>query len=313
MELDTSINIWQLTALEFKNKVWIEGTVLQGKNSRKQSSATWAGHFIEVFSSYFKDPAAEVQLTLNTGKEEIQIQSNEKGRFNCLVNRFDHTSLRIFHQGVPLPFPEGYPFYFDRKPANVEVISDLDDTVLHSHTASALKRMYSILFVIPQKRKPVTYTRELMDWFNRQQVRITYLSKSESNLFELIAAFLRSNDLPRGALLLSPFLRYHQLPKPNKGKDYKYDHLRTFLREQPDNKIILLGDDTQRDMEIYTSIIHEFPERILKVYIRQTRLTQNERQKELWNRLRETGVPAVYFTDGEEAKREIAHLSSILK
>lgn len=307
-----SVYLWQLTALELEDKVWLEGTVIRGHQPQPELASTWLGHLQEVLFSYFKEPATSITIQVHTQYETKEVHTDGKGRFSCLLEAFDPDSLQLKYREDALHPPQGYPYFFKKKKAPVEVISDLDDTVLHSYTASALKRIYSILFILPQKRRPVAYTYELMEWFKERGMRITYLSKSEANLFELISAFLKSKELPRGALLLSPFLRYHQLPKPNKGKDYKYNHLRTLLTEQPDRQVILLGDDTQRDMEIYTSIIHDFPERILKVFIRQSGLGQNDRQRELWNDLQRTQVPAVYFSDGDEAAQEIENLKALV-
>ncbi|WP_373073684.1 phosphatase domain-containing protein [Zeaxanthinibacter enoshimensis] len=306
----TSIYIWQITALEFTEKVWIEGTVIHGDHKQRKVHATWMGHLIEVLFSYFRKPASGVRLRIRTNTEEQTVKTNRKGRFSCLLDNFMPGEMQLSHQGEILELPGGYPYYFPQNSSSLEVVSDLDDTVLHSHTASALKRIYSILFILPRKRKAVAYTYQLMEWFKQQHIRVTYLSKSESNLFELIYAFINTQELPKGALLLSPYLKLYQLPKPKKGKDYKYNHLKTLLTQQPDKSFILIGDDTQRDMEVYTSIIRNYPGRIQKVFIRQSSF---DRQREdYWQKLQATGVPAIYFKDGDKPGEAIGTLTSIL-
>ena len=58
-----------------------------------------------------------------------------------------------------------------------------------------------------------------------------------------------------------------------------------------------MGDDSQRDMEVYADIAKEYDNRIIKVYIRQTRPKVFSYQKRLWERLQSTGVPVEYFKD----------------
>lgn len=306
-----NVHVWHLTMIEFDDSVWVEGTVIKGPKKLLQEPNTWFGHFINTFRLYFEHPAKDIQLHINTGAEQKKVNTTEKGHFSCLLKSFNSKDFNISYQGHVLEVVNTYPHYFDNSNSKIEVISDLDDTVLYSHTASVLKRMYNILFVLPNKRKSVDYTQEILEWLNNEKSRIIYLSKSESNLFRLISTFLKFKGLPKGPLLLSPYLRYFQLLKPNKGKDYKYNHLKTLIVEQPRKQFVLLGDDTQRDMEIYTKIIHDFPKRILKVFIRQTGFTRNETQEALWQDLKTSGVEAVYFRDEESAKREIENFKTL--
>ena len=76
------------------------------------------------------------------------------------------------------------------------------------------------------------------------------------------------------------------------------------ISELPQKKFILIGDDTQRDMEIYTEVVNEFKEQIAMVFIRQTTLKRSEKQEKMWQALQQTGVDATYFDD--EADAEIA-------
>ena len=117
--------------------------------------------------------------------------------------------------------------------------------------------------------------------------------------------YWKFRELSQGPLLLTPFLNFRQLLNPKKGEDYKLNNLRLLINQMPEKKFILLGDDSQRDMDAYTQTIQEYPERIKKVYIRQTRLTRKAVQDEKWNKLLASGVDAVYFRDADEVGEEI--------
>jgi len=105
--------------------------------------------------------------------------------------------------------------------------------------------------------------------------------------------------------MLTPFLNIRQLFHPKKGKDYKLNNLRLIIDHLPGKKFILLGDDTQRDMDVYSQINREYPDRIRKIYIRQTTLKPNIKQIEKWNTLQSTGADAIYFKDTDEIGEEV--------
>jgi phosphatidate phosphatase APP1 len=150
-----------------------------------------------------------------------------------------------------------------------------------------------------------------MQKFKERRFRVHYLSKSESNLYQVIADFIAYHRLPKGALLLSPHLKWNQLLKPNKGKDYKSKHLRELLQNLPDKKFILLGDDTQRDMDVYTEIVNEFKSQIRMVFIRQTRIKRTELQETKWEALNNTGVESYYFDDSDDPSSAITKINEL--
>ena len=120
---------------------------------------------------------------------------------------------------------QDYPTQFYQKEPKYEVISDIDDTLIHSNTVSLFKRLSTLLLLRAKKRKSVDATVDLLQEFDKHQFRITYLSKSESNLFRLIYNIFNINNLPKGAMLLSPYLSFKRLIL-SKVDNFKIDHLK---------------------------------------------------------------------------------------
>jgi phosphatidate phosphatase APP1 len=301
------IYLWQLNILQLGNKSLINGTILKGRKKLRSNTTTIAGNFLQVMRSYFHGTYAEKEISFRMGEFKKDLLTTEKGHFSFMADTPPDDDVEIIAGGKSLEIPGHYPAIFRQNESKLEIISDLDDTVMISHTASALKRITTILFYRPKKRKSVAYTHELFRDFSKRNYRISYLSKSEGNLFGLIASVLNYREIPQGALLLTPFLQFRQLFDPKKGKDYKLNYLRRIISNMPEKKFILLGDDTQRDMDVYTQAVNEFPGRIRKIFIRQTGLVRKPAQTEKWNRLHATGIEAVYFQDtdepGEETKK----------
>lgn len=304
-------HIWQLTALQLQNKTWLSGTLLEGPREKQEAPRHLWAHFRRVLLSYFKRPYAQQPLRIRYGEREERLFSSEKGFFSLQLDNPLEQPLQLLVGEEVLPVPENYPVFFPEREGVLEVISDIDDTVLRSHTASFFKRIGTILFAAPQKRATIAFSEQLLKHFHSSAFRVSYLSKSESNLFDLIRAVFHQQGLPKGPMFLTPHLRLVQLFS-SKEKDYKLKHLRLLLKGLPHKRFILLGDDTQRDMDIYTQLIRQYGERIVKVYIRQTKRKRSSVQQDKWEALLETGVEALYFQDSDDAEQEIQALQQTI-
>lgn len=306
--------IWQLSTVQLGERTWIEGTILSGKEHGHSTASSIVGNTAKILRSYFQPVYNHRTVYIQAGSMRSQTATDSKGYFSLLLNTCIDTPIKIISdQGEDLPIPQEHPTFFKNTDSPFEVISDLDDTVLLSHTASLFKRISTILFVLPKKRKPIVFTYELFQYFEESSFRITYLSKSESNLFSLITRVLQYNNLPAGPLLLTPYLKLRQLFNPKKGKNYKLKHLETYFENLPHKKFILLGDDTQKDMEVYTEIVKKYPQQVLMIYIRQTGFNRTPQQQALWQNLSSTDVPAMYFNDGDSADEALMRLDSLLE
>jgi len=299
------VYLWQLSVIGFHEQTLISGTLLSGRWPIRSATKTIVGNFIQIMRSYFHKTYSHRDVKIRMENDEWTLTTTGKGHFYAIVERPASGDIDVEVRGRTLEIPQDYPYMFMDSDADTEVVSDLDDTVMVSHTASALKRISTILFYRPKKRKAVAYTHDLFRRFGKHNYRIMYLSKSESNLFGLINSVIRFRELPEGPLLLTPFLNIRQLFNPKKGEDYKLNNLRLIIEHLPGKKFILLGDDTQRDMDVYSQISKEYPDRIRKIYIRQTTLKPNRKQIEKWNALQATGADAIYFKDTDEIGEEV--------
>lgn len=190
---------------------------------------------------------------------------------------------------------QNYPVIFKKKESPFGVISDIDDTIIVSYSTSFIKRIKVLAFSLPQKRKVVNFTQNLLSEFQKHGTDFLYISKSESNLFALLTTFIKHNKLPVGNLILTHYLTFSQLLSPKKGLNYKLNKIYFILKNTGTKQFVLFGDDSQKDMEVYSEIAEEFPERILKIYIRQTKRKVLPYQKRMHERLLLTSIPIVYF------------------
>ena len=99
-----------------------------------------------------------------------------------------------------------------------------------------------------------------------------YLSNSEQNLYPMLYRFLALNEFPSGPLFLRQYVHIRQyLWHKISGK--KNIHKRTILEKIielfPDKKYILIGDNTQHDLEVYLELAKLHPNNIKYIIIRE--------------------------------------------
>ncbi|RZS92286.1 App1 family protein [Aquimarina brevivitae] len=160
------------------------------------------------------------------------------------------------------------------KNAEFGVISDIDDTILHTGVASFFKWrvITNTLFKNYDKRIPIEgvsqFYKKLHLGFNGEPVNpFFYVSNSPWNLYDYLSAFLNKHFFPNGPILLRDFRTpFDKTPKPK--LPHKQSEILNLLATYPKLKFILIGDSGEKDADIYTKIALEHPGRILAIYLR---------------------------------------------
>ena len=158
--------------------------------------------------------------------------------------------------------------------AEYGVISDIDDTILHTGVTSffKLRLLKNSLLTntyerIPLKGAPELYQKLHLGKSGKNKNPMFYLSNSPWNLYQYLKLFLDFNKFPKGPILLrnfrTPFDRSLKPEKPHKQKE-----IINILKTYPDLNFILIGDSGEHDASIYTDIAVQYPERILAIYLR---------------------------------------------
>lgn len=169
------------------------------------------------------------------------------------------------------------------------IISDIDDTILKSHVGSWLKlqMIYVTLFKNVYQRKPFDGMSEALEFLALDEqgnhVNPTfYVSNSPWSLYEVLEEFLHIHGMPPGPISLRDYGAFfgRQLEDFREHKSRTIDHLMEFY---PDLPFILIGDATEKDADIYLDKFLKFPERVLGIFIRESRSKEsNQRVKQLF-------------------------------
>lgn len=187
-------------------------------------------------------------------------------------------------------------------------ISDIDDTFLISHSSNLRKRLFVLLTENARSRKPfagaVKHYRLLhgIDDTETSDNAFFYVSSSEWNLYDYIKEFVQEYKLPDGIFLLNQMKTFSKLFSTGQNNHGgKFTRIVKIIEAFPDQKFVLLGDDSQKDIDIYTSIVEHFPQSVYCVYIRRVGTPEKPNVLLKQKIIESKEVLFFYFAHSEEA------------
>ena len=197
-------------------------------------------------------------------------------------------------------------------------ISDIDDTIMISHSATMRRRLRELFIKNARTRrvfKDVGTHYSLLAHAHTDPSTpnpFFYVSSSEWNLYDYLNEFFDYNQLPEGAFLLNQVKRWFELWKTGKTKhEGKLLRIVRILEAFPRQQFILFGDNTQRDPAIYAAIAKKFPEKIFAVYIRNI-VTKNEiPARQILDEIEKSGIYTCLFRESSEAIEHSKHIGLI--
>ena len=306
--------VWQISIVTFDEKTRITGVLLDS-NPHKKGKTNVIASILYLIRSYTNKPLSNAEVTIRINNKEYLMATDKNGTFNINLDFSlrDKPDVSVYYQDTELQINQTYPVFFNYSSGKIGVISDIDDTILISHTVHMLKRIGTLALISPQKRKTIQFTEKLINYLNKFHNSIYYLSKSESNLFGILSTFIVHNQLPEGVLVLTPHLSFKQLLTKKKKEDFKVSNIDFIFKNSGDTKFILFGDDTQRDMDIYTTVSKVFPNKVARIYIRQTKKKVSNQKMRKWQKLKESFPASVYFNKNTNIDSELIEINKIIR
>ena len=199
--------------------------------------------------------------------------------------------------GVYVPYSTQYAF-----------ISDIDDTFLISHSANLRKRLFVLFTENARSRKPFDGSVKHYQLLAQSSTTAEapnpffYVSSSEWNLYDYILEFTRVNKMPEGVFLLNVLKRFQEIFKTGQNNHKtKFTRIVRILEAYPHQRFVLLGDSSQHDPYIYSSVVEHFPRQIHAVYIRDVYVKNKPKVADVLQKIESAGVPCCFFQHSSEA------------
>lgn len=198
--------------------------------------------------------------------------------------------------------------------AGFVVISDIDDTVMHTGVANKLVMMWRLFVHQADSRTAFPGMASFLGALHRGQGGadgnpMLYVSRAPWAIYGVLERFFNLHDIPVGPIL---FLREWGLtlqhPFPKRGKGHKTRLIKQMIAHYDSLPFILIGDSGQRDPEIYAEIVRRFPERVIAIYIRDVSSNpkRDDTIKKMATDLAKNGVSLILASDTEAMARHAA-------
>lgn len=305
------------------DRAWIKGRVLRGTAlpPAEAADSVWVNlaSMIQRFESD-EVPFARVRVRFPGG--EHVVTADEEGYFEAWVEpRPELPAARLWHE-LALELVDARegdaaaavaPVMVPPASAAFGVLSDLDDTVVRTDATSVVRMARNTFLGNARTRVPfpgvAAFYRALQAGtgdvgFNP----VFYVSSSPWNLHDLLSDFLTIQKIPVGPLMLRDWGLTPGEGLPRGHGTHKLAQIRRVMDLFPSLPFLLIGDSGQEDPEIYHRVVHDYPDRVLAVYIRNVtpRPERAEAIRKLAAEVQEAGSTLLLADDTEAAARHAA-------
>ena len=305
-------------------RLFLRGRVLEEKGiTRSMHDDTLWENVRNMARRFGSDEIAGARVRATFGDVRAHVVADEEGFFDVTLeleeppdaaNSWHAVELELLHPhspGVRAVRSTGDVLVPGR--ARFAVISDLDDTVVHSSATNVMKMAWIVVRNNAYTRLPFPGVSAFYEALRRgpedgHENPIFYVSSSPWNIYDLLEDFLDVHGLPAGPL----FLKDWSPTTLGKHHDHKLGIIRTLLATYPDLPFVLIGDSGEKDPEIYRQAVVEHPGRIEAVYIRD--VTSDERDaevREIAAEVEAMGTTMVAVSDSTAAAEHAASIGLI--
>ncbi|MGZ3695691.1 MAG: phosphatase domain-containing protein, partial [Bdellovibrionota bacterium] len=142
----------------------------------------------------------------------------------------------------------------ESKQPSLLLLSDLDDTIKISNTTSKLVTVYRGLFRSSAFIGMAQLYEELLLGNPGSEFHI--VSSSPPAIRKKIEYFLAKNKFPPAKLTLRDWLRQTSIPAYKRGAILE-------LIEKSESMVVLIGDDTEHDPEVFAAAAEKFPDKVV--------------------------------------------------
>lgn len=279
--------------------VRVVGRALIVRPPKKTETGDYAS--VRGWRSFIGIPVAFAQVSITVGGQHFEIVADRGGVLDTRIE----ADLQPGWQTLTLSVEGGEPVearvFVVGPDVTFGVISDVDDTVMVTALPRPLIAAWNSFVVDEHARLPVPGMAVLLERLVRTHTGapMVYLSTGAWNIAPTLTRFLSRHLFPPGSILLTDWGPTHDRWFRS-GMEHKLSNLRRLAQEFPQVRWLLIGDDGQKDEQIYTQFAKEFPDSVVGVAIR--RLSPTEAVlaggRNVADDHLETDVPWVTASDG---------------
>jgi phosphatidate phosphatase APP1 len=266
-----------------------------------------------MFHRFESDEVPGALVAARAGGVQVQVRADDEGFFDVAIDLphplddprvWEPVDLELLEPRTRGGVAHATGHVLVPRGAQYAVVSDLDDTVLHSHATSLWQMAKLTLLHNAHTRLPFEGVAGFYQALQRGRDGeaynpVFYVSNGPWNLYDLLEDFLDVHGIPRGPL----FLRDWSLRTLRSGERHKLAAIQALLAAYPHLAFVLVGDSGERDPEIYRQLVLRHPGRVLAVYVRDVDPGRHAAVTAIAAELAGHGVDLVVSPDTEAARR----------
>ncbi|NNL85249.1 MAG: DUF2183 domain-containing protein [Myxococcales bacterium] len=261
-------------------RVWLRGRVLANRRTTGPGDDDrWWDNLLQSYQRWESDEIPDARLKISMADQIAEVRTDEEGFYEVDLAYAPGSTEETWHFATVelLDDPSGLrtvqSILVPGVSASFGVISDLDDTVIHTGVTNLLTAARLTFLGNAKTRKPLAgvaaFYRALREASpTGGQNPVFYVSSSAWNLYDLLRDFLALNEVPAGPLLLRDLGVDDQKFIKEKGHDHKLDKVERILATYPSLPFVLIGDSGQADPQLYLEAARRHGDRIRAIYIR---------------------------------------------
>lgn len=242
-----------------------------------QDDHNWWDNLLNTYRRFESDEVPGVPLQLRFGLGQTEVVSDHEGYYSASIDTAAPLGPALWENATvaladgTLTTPQ--PVLQVSPQARLGIISDIDDTILHSgvthwKTAAQLTFLHNARTRKPLKGVAKLYQALQAGADGTQQAPVFYVSSSPWNLYDLLEDFMELNAIPPGPIFLRDLGMDTGKFIKTAGHGHKLERARRLIERFPDLRWVLMGDSGQADAELYADAAQSFGDRIAAIYIR---------------------------------------------
>ena len=294
------------------SQIMIRGRVLDNKDPGPavDGEGTWKA-MRRTAERFLTNELPQVPLRVQVGAVDAPTITDAEGYFELRLSADAETTgfdspwsagevmLAAKYRGIPAGQGTSLSVRVSQPGDAFGVISDIDDTILHTGAQRAVDMVRQTLTGSELTRIPFAGSPELYHALEggssgAGQNPFFYVSSSPWNLHGFLTNFLTHRGFPMGPLLLRDLLGSSAVRSHG---SHKHARISEVLELHPGLGFVLIGDSGQHDPEIYAEVVRRNPGRILAIYIREVRLDPGDQRVEAISDAWDEEVPFVLAAD----------------
>ncbi len=299
---------WSLTVVPYVGHGTTDRASVRARVVLQRQGATRSGPLAALLTNlahYLTAEVASEPVTVEMAGQVVRVVADQEGYADATLDLsgispgWHPATFRLDGQARGV---EGRVLVVDPA-ARIGVVSDIDDTIIHTGLTRLVEAVRTTLFIAEETRVPITGAAELyraLVQSDAGRAPVFYVSTGAWNLHAVLERFLARHDFPTGPLLMTDWGPGGSWLFREGSLLFKSRVITTLIDEHPQLRWVLVGDSGQHDPEAYAAVIRARPDRVLAAYIREVPPQlprRTARVHELAAEAHRLGVPMVLLRD----------------